>query len=172
MLMWEDMRNTLRTTFHQTTAGNSLNAMWISINFQSCLMSFHPRLCVCWGYWWDLSLKSHSQFSNGYILSPGRPLGVIQSPLWFVYVLMMTWSGILHFYELNERTTCTLPEKTKTKGPFCSQDECWKKFERPNCLFTVAHTEHMLPLAKAHMAKSHKHTMHIFTHSDKNTQKH
>lgn len=120
---------------------------------------------MCWGYRWGLLLKSHSQFSNGYILSLGQPCWCYSVSLWFVYVLIMTWSGILHFFRKDPRGY--LPDRKRKRHSkslfFLFQGENLKKTKKKNLgevkntcaqtVVSVAHTEHTPPLVKAHMQR-------------------
>lgn len=124
----------------------------------------HPCLFVCWGYWWGLLLKSHSQFSNGYSLSHGQPL--------FVFVFLSLWQlSNLIFYVFVKGAG----------GYLCDWSVIWKHFPANlkteticvRTLFSVAHTEHASPQAKAHKQRP-KNTHCTFSHiqTEKHTTRH
>lgn len=110
---------------------------------------------MCWGYRWDLSLKSHSQFSNSYILSYGQSfkcysaISVVcvcfdNDVIWYLRFSWAEWKVHVVVYlakKYHLRAFFFLNNNLKHQNSYniCTQTA-----------FVVAHTEHTLPLAKAH----------------------
>lgn len=103
----------------------------------------------------------------------GSLLGVIQSLIWFVYVLIMTQSGILHCYERSTRMFTW--QKMSLESPFfrVNANNLKQQTNLNICaqtVFSVAHTEHTLPLAKAHRQRP-TNTFCTFSHIQTKTHK-
>lgn len=109
-------------------------------------------LFVCRGYWWDLLLKSHSQFSNGYIVSPGLCLITTSS------AILLLWKGPRKYLPRDE--TIEFEGKTavtsnimapQTSAPYWTQSTQAKTHRHTHCTCshiqtnTHTHTWFLLP---------------------------